>query len=73
MAITKKELENFSAYVDRFASKLADANYVEEAWFLRGLIDAMAGEKDPPGPEYNLYYKRGWSAGFLNLPSLEGR
>lgn len=45
------------------ASDMADRNEVEDAWYLRGVADALAGEEPMPkaeNPEYDREYRRGY-------------
>jgi hypothetical protein len=49
------------------ASRLADDNRAEEAWCLRGVMDALAGRDEyegaqEAGDEYRLYYIKGHRA-----------
>lgn len=51
--------ERMLASMERIATRLADANLVEEAWSLRGYADYVQGSFDPP-PMYAKYYRKGY-------------
>ncbi len=48
--------------VERDARDLANRNKVEEAWFLRGVADALYGE--PFGGDYGGIYQRSYRLGY---------
>lgn len=57
--------EAWQKATEREASRLADANKVEEAWALRGFADGLAGRDVQEGREageYRLYYVKGYHA-----------
>lgn len=62
----KEPHEAWQAATEREASRLANANQVEEAWALRGFADGMAGRPRNEGAqeagEYRLYYVKGYHA-----------
>lgn len=60
-ALTDDELQA----IWTIASDMADRNDVEDAWFLRGVADALAGEEPMPkaeNPEYDREYRQGFDA-----------
>ncbi len=52
--------------IDPIAAKLADANNVEQAWFLRGVADNFDGRPMEEGSGeagvYRAQYRKGWIA-----------
>ena len=59
--------DKFWTIADEYARKLADANQVEQAWALRGMVDAVTGKGKDEGVgarhEYRKEYLRGFAAG----------
>jgi len=58
--------EEWTEATERQATRLADANKVEEAWCLRGVADALASRSEDEGcreaGSYRRFYLRGYHA-----------
>jgi hypothetical protein len=70
----EQELEKALEAMEELAHNLANANRVEAAWAVRGILEAMGkelGGQEPEGP--GPLYRREWSRGFhAAAKALEG-
>ena len=64
-ASLRAPLSRFNEAAEALAHAMADANDVEGAWFLRGVIDALVWRSDLDsmnGHEYEAQYRRGFDS-----------
>lgn len=56
-------LKTWAEASEKLAHEMADANDVEGAWFLRGVIDALVygASQEPEAGEYRAQYRRGYN------------